>query len=38
MLGRRGRVVLHQAVGRLAPGGAAMAPDALFRIYSMTKP
>ena len=38
MLGRRGRVVLHEAVGRLAPGGPAMAPDALFRIYSMTKP
>jgi len=38
LLGRRGRVVLHEAVGRLAPGGPAMRPDALFRIYSMTKP
>lgn len=38
MLGRRGRVVLHEAVGRLAPGGPAMPPEAIFRIYSMTKP
>jgi len=38
VLGRRGRVVLHQAVGRLTPGGPAMRADALFRIYSMTKP
>lgn len=38
VLGRRGRVVLHEAVGRLTPGGPAMTPDALFRIYSMTKP
>lgn len=34
----QGRTVLHEAVGALRPGGPAMGPDALFRIYSMTKP
>jgi CubicO group peptidase (beta-lactamase class C family) len=39
MVVRRGQVVLHSAVGVLDPqGGQAMAADALFRIYSMTKP
>ena len=39
----RGRTVLHTAVGHQRPPSAesavpAMAPDTLFRIYSMTKP
>lgn len=36
----RGRTVLHEAVGALRPGtdAPAMAADAVFRIYSMTKP
>src|SRR3990167_8172277 len=39
----RGQTVLHEAVGpdRPPPGGLgapAMAPDTVFRIYSMTKP
>lgn len=36
----QGRTVLREAVGRLRPGlnGPAMTPEALFRIYSMTKP
>jgi len=39
MVVRRGRTVLHSAVGMQDPvGGQAMALDSLFRIYSMTKP
>ena len=36
----RGHTVLHEAVGALRPGEGAppMAADAVFRIYSMTKP
>lgn len=36
----RGRTVLHEAVGAQRPGSGApaMAPDTVFRIYSMTKP
>ncbi|CAN7445634.1 serine hydrolase domain-containing protein [Acidovorax sp. LjRoot117] len=36
----RGHTVLHEAVGALRPGSGAppMAADAMFRIYSMTKP
>jgi len=39
----RGRTVLHEAVGHQRPPSAetatpAMAPDSVFRIYSMTKP
>ena len=36
----QGRTVLHEAVGAQRPGAGApaMAPDAVFRIYSMTKP
>ncbi|NUN63166.1 MAG: beta-lactamase family protein, partial [Burkholderiaceae bacterium] len=39
----RGRTVLHEAVGHQRPPSAeaaapAMAPDTVFRIYSMTKP
>ena len=36
----QGRTVLHEAVGAQRPGAGApaMAPDTVFRIYSMTKP
>jgi CubicO group peptidase (beta-lactamase class C family) len=36
----QGRTVLHEAVGAQRPGAgaSAMAPDTVFRIYSMTKP
>ncbi len=35
---RRGKIGLARAFGARAPGGGAMPLDALFRIYSMTKP
>ncbi|MDP3254117.1 MAG: serine hydrolase domain-containing protein [Hydrogenophaga sp.] len=39
LIGRRGRVVLDTAVGRLDPArDVPMGTDAIFRIYSMTKP
>lgn len=39
LVARRGRVVLDTAVGRLDPArDAPMGTDAIFRIYSMTKP
>lgn len=39
LIARRGRVVLDTAVGRLDPARQApMDTDAIFRIYSMTKP
>lgn len=39
LLARHGRVALHQALGQLDPGrGTPMGTDAVFRIYSMTKP
>ena len=43
LIHHRGHTVLHTAVGHQRPPGAesavpAMAPDTLFRIYSMTKP
>ena len=39
MIGRRGRVAWTHCVGGLDPRHSApMRPDALFRIYSMTKP
>lgn len=39
LLARRGRIAHLACHGRLGPdGAAAMRPDALFRIYSMTKP
>ena len=37
-IGRRGRIGFVQAFGAIRPGGPAMPLDALFRIYSMTKP
>lgn len=39
LVARRGRVVLHEARGRLRPDADVPMPrDAVFRIYSMTKP
>lgn len=39
LIARRGQVLLHEAVGQQNPAaGTPMAPDAIFRIYSMTKP
>lgn len=39
LIARRGKIVHQQALGRQTPDGAApMRPDAIFRIYSMTKP
>lgn len=39
LIARRGRVVLDACVGRLDPAREApLRPDAIFRIYSMTKP
>ncbi|MFT4795291.1 MAG: CubicO group peptidase (beta-lactamase class C family) [Paracoccaceae bacterium] len=35
---RDGQVAHHAALGKLGQGDAAMLEDALFRIYSMTKP
>ena len=39
LLARHGRIALHETVGQLDPAqGHAMTRDAIFRIYSMTKP
>jgi CubicO group peptidase (beta-lactamase class C family) len=38
MIARQGKVVYRQDVGALRPAGPAMRSDAIFRIYSMTKP
>jgi CubicO group peptidase (beta-lactamase class C family) len=39
LLARHGQVALHQAIGQRDPGAStAMTTDAIFRIYSMTKP
>ncbi len=38
LVARGGKVAYRQCVGELRPGGPAMAEDAIFRIYSMTKP
>ena len=39
LIARQGKVVLHEAIGQLDPAsGATMTRDAIFRIYSMTKP
>lgn len=39
VIARRGQLALFNSVGALDPAtGAPMAPDAVFRIYSMTKP
>jgi CubicO group peptidase (beta-lactamase class C family) len=38
LVARKGQVGWFDAIGRQAPGGAAMAHDSIFRIFSMTKP
>jgi CubicO group peptidase (beta-lactamase class C family) len=38
LIARHGRIAYRQSVGALRPGGPAMTDDAIFRIYSMTKP
>jgi CubicO group peptidase (beta-lactamase class C family) len=38
LIARRGKVGFAQTLGALRPGGPAMPLDAIFRIYSMTKP
>ena len=38
LVARKGRVVHSEAIGRLAPDGAPMSKDGIFRLYSMTKP
>ena len=38
LIARHGKVAYRDFVGALRPGGPAMTNDAIFRIYSMTKP
>ncbi len=38
LIARQGKVAYRDFVGALRPGGPAMTKDAIFRIYSMTKP
>src|SRR5450755_1145956 len=38
LIARRGKVGFAETSGALRPGGPAMPLDAIFRIYSMTKP
>ena len=38
LIARHGKVAYRQSVGALRPGGPPMPDDAIFRIYSMTKP
>lgn len=38
MIARSGKVAYRQDVGALRPGGPPLGADAIFRIYSMTKP
>jgi CubicO group peptidase (beta-lactamase class C family) len=38
LIARNGKVGFTRTLGTLEPGGPAMPPDAIFRIYSMTKP
>ena len=38
MIARHGKIAYRQSVGALRPGGPAMSDDAIFRIYSTTKP
>jgi CubicO group peptidase (beta-lactamase class C family) len=38
LIARHGKIAYRQAVGALRPGGPPMSDDAIFRIYSMTKP
>jgi CubicO group peptidase (beta-lactamase class C family) len=38
VIARHGKIAYRQSVGALGPGGPPMTDDAIFRIYSMTKP
>src|SRR6204780_5103043 len=38
LIARHGKIAYRDFVGALRPGGPAMTKDAIFRIYSMTKP
>jgi CubicO group peptidase (beta-lactamase class C family) len=38
LIARRGQVAYRRDIGALRPGGPALPDDAIFRIYSMTKP
>jgi CubicO group peptidase (beta-lactamase class C family) len=38
LIARHGKVGFAQGLGALRPGGPPMPEDAIFRIYSMTKP
>jgi len=38
LIARQGKIAYRQSIGALRPGGPAMTGDAIFRIYSMTKP
>ncbi len=38
LIARHGRIAYRETVGAMRPGGPPMAEDAIFRIYSMTKP
>ncbi len=38
LVARHGKIAYREAFGAVAPGGAPMTTDAIFRIYSMTKP
>ena len=38
LIARNGKVGFAKTLGALGPDGPAMPPDAIFRIYSMTKP
>jgi CubicO group peptidase (beta-lactamase class C family) len=38
LVARHGKIAYHEAFGAIAPGGAPMTTDSIFRIYSMTKP
>jgi CubicO group peptidase (beta-lactamase class C family) len=38
LIARNGKIGFHQTMGALKPGGPQMRDDAIFRIYSMTKP
>jgi CubicO group peptidase (beta-lactamase class C family) len=38
LIARRGKIAYRESVGALRPGGPLMSDDAIFRIYSMTKP
>jgi CubicO group peptidase (beta-lactamase class C family) len=38
LIARHGKIAYRHSVGALRPGGPPMTDDAIFRIYSMTKP